>query len=415
VTWLFDRLASIGTDPTDDLDTRKRKALLVYLAVLILPISLVWGTLYLFLGAVSGVVAYAYFLVSLASIGLFARTRNFELLLGIQLLAISLAPTLSMWPTAGFLSSGAVGLWGILGPMGALVFSSVRSSIRWFALFAVAFLGAGILGEVTGGLSALPRWFSTTMLALNVIVGGAVVFTLLAVFAKQRKDAQDVADNLLINVLPRSIAERLKAEPQTIADSFSAASILFADVANFTPMAAGLKPAELVGMLDELFGQFDALVERYDLEKIKTIGDAYMAAAGIPAQREDHARALACLALDMMAVVQPDGPMGDRGLELRIGINSGPVVAGVIGRKRFLYDLWGDAVNIAGRMQSHGTVGRVQVTRATYELLKDEFELEPRGTIQVRGKGEMETWYLVGRRDGLAPQSTDSGVAAALM
>ncbi len=211
MTWLLDRLASIGADPLDDLDTRRRKALLVYLAVLILPISLVWGTLYLTLGAVSGVVAFAYFVISVASIALFARTRNFELLLWIQLLDICLAPTLSMWPTAGFLASGAVGLWGILGPMGALVFGTVRSSIRWFAVFAIAFLISGLLGEITGGLSRLPVWFSTTMIALNVIVGGAVVFTLLAVFAKQRQDAQERADGLLINVLPRSIAERLKS------------------------------------------------------------------------------------------------------------------------------------------------------------------------------------------------------------
>jgi guanylate cyclase len=398
VTWLLDRLASIGADPLDDLDTRRRKALLVYLAVLILPISLVWGTLYLTLGAVSGVVAFAYFVISVASIGLFARTRNFELLLWIQLLDICLAPTLSMWPTAGFLASGAVGLWGILGPMGALVFGTVRSSIRWFVLFAVAFLGAGLMGEITGGLSRLPVWFSTTMIALNVIVGGAVVFTLLAVFAKQRQDAQERADGLLINVLPRSIAERLKSEPQTIADSFSEASILFADVADFTPLANSLPPTEVVGMLDQLFGHFDELVERYELEKIKTIGDCYMAAAGIPVPREDHARALAGIGLDMLSAVSPDGPMGGLGLQLRIGINSGPVVAGVIGRKRFLYDLWGDAVNVAGRMQTQGTEGRIQVTRSTYDLLKDEFVLEPRGTIEIKGKGQMETWYLLARR-----------------
>jgi guanylate cyclase len=398
VTWLLDRLASIGADPLDDLDTRRRKALLVYLAVLILPISLVWGTLYLTLGAVSGVVAFAYFVISVASIGLFARTRNFELLLWIQLLDICLAPTLSMWPTAGFLASGAVGLWGILGPMGALVFGTVRSSIRWFAVFAIAFLISGLLGEITGGLSRLPVWFSTTMIALNVIVGGAVVFTLLAVFAKQRQDAQERADGLLINVLPRSIAERLKSEPQTIADSFSEASILFADVADFTPLANSLPPTEVVGMLDQLFGHFDELVERYELEKIKTIGDCYMAAAGIPVPREDHARALAGIGLDMLSAVSPDGPMGGLGLQLRIGINSGPVVAGVIGRKRFLYDLWGDAVNVAGRMQTQGTEGRIQVTRSTYDLLKDEFVLEPRGTIEIKGKGQMETWYLLARR-----------------
>ena len=398
MSWLLERLASIGANPDDDLETRKRKALLVYLAVLILPISLVWGTLYLTLGAVSGAVAYAYFVISVASIVLFARTRNFELLLRIQLLDISLAPTISMWPTAGFLASGAVGLWGILGPMGSLVFSSVRASIRWFLLFAAVFLASGLLGEITGGISSLPRWFSTTMLAMNVVVGGAVVFTLLAVFARQRQDAQDQAENLLLNILPRSIAEKLKAKPQTIADSFTAASILFADVADFTPLANSLPPTRLVEMLDQLFGHFDELVERYDLEKIKTIGDCYMAAAGIPVPREDHARALAEISLDMLDAVKPGGPMGELGLELRIGINSGPVVAGVIGRKRFLYDLWGDAVNIAGRMQTQGTQGRIQVTRSTYELLKDEFVLEPRGTIEIKGKGEMETWYLIGRR-----------------
>jgi adenylate cyclase len=400
VTWLLDRLATIGADPTDDLETRRRKALLVYLAALILPISLVWGTLYVALGAVAGLVAYGYFLVSLASIGLFAATRNFGLLLIIQLLDITLAPTLSMWPTAGFLASGAVGLWGILGPMGALVFGSVRSAIRWFAVFVVAFLGSGILGELTGGLSTLPRWFSTTMVALNVVVGGAVVFLLLAVFAKQRQDAQDVAENLLLNILPRTIADKLKADPSTIADSYSSASVLFADVVEFTPLAEALPAERVVEMLDQLFGHFDTLAERYDLEKIKTIGDCYMAAAGIPLPRPDHARTVALLALDMMEAVRASGAMGALDFELRIGLNSGPVVAGVIGRKRFLYDLWGDAVNTAGRMQTESIPGRIQTTRATYELLKDEFAFERRGTIPVKGKGDMETWYLLGRRDG---------------
>ena len=401
VTRLLAWLGDIGADPNDDDETRKRKALLVYLAVLIWPISLVWGILYLALGAPAGAVAIAYFVVSVGSIGLFARTRNFELLLRIQLLDITLAPTLSMWPTAGFLASGAVGLWGILGPMGALVFSTVPSSVRWFVVFAVAFLASGIAGELTGGLSTLPVWFSTTMLALNVIVGGAVVFALLAVFARQRQDAQERAEILLLNILPRSIADKLKATPQTIADSFTSASILFADVADFTPLAERISPVRVVEMLDQLFGHFDSLAERYDVEKIKTIGDCYMAAAGIPSPRSDHARTLALMALDMLDAVREQGAMGSLGFELRIGINSGPVVAGVIGRKRFLYDLWGDAVNTAGRMQTEGTPGRIQITRATYELLNDEFVCEPRGIVRVRGKGEMETWYLVGKRGGV--------------
>ena len=400
---LFDALlawlGSVGADPRDDQETRARKALLVYLAVLILPVSLVWGALFVALGAVSGLVAFGYFVVSVASIGLFAATRNFELLLRIQLLDITLAPTLSMFPAGGFLATGGVGLWGILGPLGALVFSSVRSSVRWFALFVAVFLGAGTLGELTGGLSRLPTWFSTTMLALNVVVGGTVVFILLAVFAQQRQDAQERAENLLLAILPRSIAEKLKARPQTIADQFGAASILFADVVDFTPRAENLPAAAVVGMLDDLFGHFDALAEKYELEKIKTIGDCYMIASGVPIPRPDHARALALMALDMVDGLRSRGDVGHLGLELRIGINSGPVVAGVIGRKRFLYDLWGDAVNTASRMESHGTPGRIQITRATYELLQDEFVCDYRGTVPVKGKGDMETWYLVGRRE----------------
>jgi guanylate cyclase len=169
-------------------------------------------------------------------------------------------------------------------------------------------------------------------------------------------------------------------------------------VVDFTPWSERLPPADVVGFLDRLFSRFDQLAERHGLEKIKTIGDAYMVAAGVPTPRPDHARALALMALDMLATMRAEDEVGQLGLELRVGINSGPVVAGVIGRKRFLYDLWGDAVNTASRMESHGTPGRIQITRSTYELLADEFECEPRGTIAVKGKGEVEVWHLLGSR-----------------
>jgi guanylate cyclase len=155
-------------------------------------------------------------------------------------------------------------------------------------------------------------------------------------------------------------------------------------------------------MLDHLFSHFDTLAERHELEKIKTIGDCYMVAAGVPSPRPDHARAIVLMALDMLEAMRSSDEVGHLGLELRIGINSGPVVAGVIGRKRFLYDLWGDAVNTASRMESHGTQGRIQITRATYELLGDEFECELRGTIPVKGKGDMEVWHVLGRKSSLA-------------
>ncbi len=391
-------LSRIGADPQDDQELRQKKSLLVLLAVLILPVSAVWGSVYLAFGSPVGIVPYIYFAISVGSLVLFARTRNLRLLLVIQLLDILLTTTAGQMLVGGFLPSGGVGLWGILAPLGALVFLEVRQAVRWFGAFVLVFLLTGIAGELLFSDADLPIWFTSTMLALNVIGTGAVAFTLLASFANQRNAALAESELLLMNILPRSIAERLKAATLTIADHFDSASILFADVVDFTPLAQRLPPAEVVGILDQLFSHFDALVERHGLEKIKTIGDCYMAAAGVPNPRPDHARKAALLALDMRDAVATSAVAGRSGLELRIGINSGPVVAGVIGTKRFLYDLWGDAVNTASRMESQSTPGEIQITRETYDLLKDEFVCRRRGTIQVKGKGRMETWYLEGSR-----------------
>ena len=303
--------ARIGADPRDTDELRLRKALLVLVCVLILPISLVWGAIYLAFGVTAGLIAWLYLLISVGAIAIFSRTRDTEAFLRVELLDILLAPTISMAFVGGFLPSGAVGLWGILAPLGALVFNGARSGVRWFIAFVALFLVSGIVGELAGGGSTLPPWFASTMIALNVTVAGTVVFGLLAQFVRQREEAlaalhveQDRAENLLLNILPRSIAERLKADAATIADQFAAASILFADVVDFTRMLDRLQPAEVVGLLDHLFTHFDLLAERYGVEKIKTIGDAYMVAAGVPTPRADHARVMALMALDMREAVR---------------------------------------------------------------------------------------------------------------
>jgi adenylate cyclase len=405
------RLARVGADPEDGEELRQKKTLLVLLAVLILPVSIVWGGLYLGFGSSVGILPFIYLAISIGSLVLFARTRSFRFLLVTQLLDILLLTAAGQMLVGGFLPSGGVGLWGILAPLGALVFLEVRRAVGWFGAFVLVFVLTGVAGEVLFRDADLPIGFTTTMLALNVVGAGAVAFTLLATFANQRNEAlaalrveQEKTDLLLMNILPRSIADRLKAASETIADHFDSASILFADVVDFTPFAQRLAPAEVVGILDQLFSRFDTLVERHGLEKIKTIGDAYMAAAGVPDPSPDHARRAALLALDMREAVTTSAVGDGSGLELRIGINSGPVVAGVIGSKRFLYDLWGDAVNTASRMESQSTPGKIQITRSTYELLRDEFVCRRRGTIEVKGKGQMETWYLVGPRmdDGRA-------------
>jgi guanylate cyclase len=241
----------------------------------------------------------------------------------------------------------------------------------------------------------LPEAFVQTFVVLNIIGVSFVVMMLLVTFARGRETAQARVEALLLNILPEEIAERLQDEPSAIADHFDDASILFADVVDFTPLAGRLDAREVVGMLDRLFTAFDELVDRYEVEKIKTIGDCYMAAAGVPRPRPDHAHALAGLALEMRDRARTSLPESD--LRLRIGISSGPVVAGVIGRRRFLYDLWGDTVNMASRMESHGTSDEIQITHSTWELLRDDFVTEPMGLVDVKGKGEVETWRLVGR------------------
>jgi class 3 adenylate cyclase len=203
-------------------------------------------------------------------------------------------------------------------------------------------------------------------------------------------------ENLLLNLLPEPIAERLKEEPGVIADKFEKATILFADLVNFTQISTTMSATKLVYLLNEIFSTFDELTEKHGLEKIKTIGDAYMVAGGIPIVRPDHAEASAEMALDMLVAIDELNVKLEATFDLRIGINSGPVVAGVIGTKKFIYDLWGNAVNTASRMESHGVPGRIQVSIYTYELLRDKYEFEERGLIDIKGQGEMRTYFLTG-------------------
>jgi class 3 adenylate cyclase len=214
------------------------------------------------------------------------------------------------------------------------------------------------------------------------------------------QEEQARTDALLHEMLPAGIVQRLKSGESLIADRFPSVSVLFADLVGFTPLTAELAPAEIVELLMELFSYFDSLIGKYGVEKIRTIGDNYMVAAGLPHPRPDHAHALANMALDMSAYIRSRPPHRNRRVDFRIGLSSGPVIAGVIGRRKFQYDLWGDTVNTASRMESSGTAGSIQITRETYELIKDEFACEPRGKVAVKGKGELETWYLLGPRPG---------------
>ena len=217
-------------------------------------------------------------------------------------------------------------------------------------------------------------------------------------YLKQLRVEREKSERLLLSILPGPIAHRLKQDPHTIADNFEDASVLFADIVGFTKLWSHISPQELVELLNEIFSAFDRLADRHGLEKIKTIGDAYMVVGGLPIPKENHAEAMAQMALDMQEVMEQFNQANREPFRIRIGMNTGPVIAGVIGRNKFIYDLWGDTVNIASRMESHGIANAIQVTEQTFDRLKDKFVFQKRGTIEVKGKGEMTTYLLLDKK-----------------
>jgi adenylate cyclase len=402
-TPLRDRVLSIGADPRDTADERFRKRLLVGVALVILPFGFLWGCLYWAVGEREvALTPWAYVAGSATSLVVFGWTGNLAFLRTAQQLLILVAPAAGTVMLGGLDESSSVILWSLFAPLGAVAFDRPGRAWPWFGAFVATILLALVLSEVVRPDGAdLPEAFVRTFDVLNIVVVSFVAMLLLVTFARGREAAQARVEALLLNVLPAEVAQRLQSDPNSIADHFDEVSILFADVVDFTPLSSRLDAREVVGLLDRLFTSFDELVDRHDVEKIKTIGDCYMVAAGVPRQRPDHAHALAGLALEMGECAKnclPEGTEPD--LRLRIGISSGPVVAGVIGRRRFLYDLWGDTVNMASRMESHGTPDAIQITRSTWELLCDDFVVEPLGLVDVKGKGAVETWRLVGPRGG---------------
>ena len=395
---LIHRIAGIGADPDDDDEIRLKKSLLVLCALPFVFAGVVWGLMYMFFGELlAGMIPLSYAGISLLSILHFGLTRRYRVFRFSQLLLILLLPFLLMVTLGGYVNGSAVILWALVCPLGALLFDEPLHALRWFLAFLGLVILSGVLQPYIDSANNLSTGTVVFFFAMNLVGVGSIVFLMVAYFVGQKNIFQEKSEALLLNILPRDIVKILRNEPRTIADHFEGASILFADVVDFTPLSATMTPIELVELLNEVFSHFDQLAEKYGLEKIKTIGDCYMVASGVPRPRPDHAQALLSMALEMQAFISRNEFFGHR-LAFRIGLNSGPVVAGVIGRKKFIYDLWGDAVNTASRMESHGAEGSIQITRATYELVKDEFVCEPQGTINVKGKGEMEVWFVTGRR-----------------
>lgn len=280
---------------------------------------------------------------------------------------------------------GFLGLWTLTGVVGMLV-----------SIFVVP--GPGLEAADDPVFQSVMMVFSVSWVAL-LFVGFGFVTIQRAERAEDALEAEHArSEALLNNLLPEEIAARLKAEPdETIADSLPQVAILFADIVNFTPRSAKMKPEKVVDFLNRIFSTFDALAEKHGIEKIKTIGDAYMVAAGIPIPCSDPVHRVAEMALDMLETTRALSKELLDGVEVRIGLHTGPAVAGVIGSRKLFYDVWGETVNTASRMESHGASGRIQVTEVVREELLDDYNFEPRGTVEVKGMGPVETWWLTGR------------------
>jgi adenylate cyclase len=387
----------IGAAATDTDQTALQKRLAVVLFAGTVPFTLLWSAIYLMAHVPFAAAVPAFYSVfTLVNTAFFAWTRNLEIYRFTQLLLILILPWLVTIALGGFQQSSVVIIWAALCPLGSLLLEEPRRTLIWIVGF-IALLVVTALLQPHLAPADLPDAFVTWFFALNVGSVIAIAFGLLHYFVRRRNFFQERSEMLLLNILPKEISEALKTEPRAIAAHYDDASILFADIVEFTPMAATMMPLSLVDLLNEVFECFDALVDKYDLEKIKTIGDCYMVAAGVPRPRADHAHALVNFALDMQAEIGRR-TFGGRTLAFRIGINSGPVVAGVIGRRKFIYDLWGETVNMASRMESHGQSGVIQITRNTFNLVSDEFDCEARGTIDVKGAGRVETWCVTGRK-----------------
>jgi adenylate cyclase len=401
---IIKKIPRIGSDPTDSDEIRLKKSLLASASVLVILAAAVWGTTFCLLGELSsGIISLFYSMVTLGSLVYFSHSHKYRVFLFSQLVMGLLLPFCHMILLGGVIDSSAVFLWSLISPLGALIFYGPKQALFWWLAYIGLLVAGGVLTSVLHVQNYLTAGWKVTFFVLNLGGVSSIVIVMLNYFNRKRNEVLQLlrieekkADNLLLNILPKEIAIRLKNEERTIAEQFDCASILFADLVGFTSLTTRLAPDEMVTLLNDVFSHFDTLVEKYGLEKIRTIGDNYMVAAGAPRRRKDHAQALARMALEMRQYIGNLPLLGDQRVEFRIGINSGPVIGGVIGRRKFVYDLWGDAVNIASRMESQGLAGKIQITSTTRDLIQEQFLCKPRGTVSIKGRGEMKTWFLEG-------------------
>ncbi len=393
---------------------RLKKSLLVFATGLFCTGSMLWLFLYGQMGPqFSATAPFVFQLLLVANLIYFLQSGNFDWFRITQLSLFLFAPFVVQWSIGNFITASGTSLWGLLAPIGAVLFCGPRESIAWFIayIFLTAlsgFFDYYLAGAPVSNTHKVSTETSVVFFALNFAAISSIVYLLLryAIVEKGKLQAtlqethrllqeeQDRSERLLLNILPGPIAERLKHDNQAIADGFSDVTVMFVDIVNFTRLAEGMTPQQVFAMLNRIFSSFDELAEQYGMEKIKTIGDAYMVAGGLNNETGNYTRSIAELAIAMRDLLHRDFTVNDLHLDVRIGIGTGPVVAGVVGKKKFIYDLWGDTVNLASRITSEGTPGMIHVDGTTFQRLAEAFDFSAPMEIYLKGKGNTRVYRL---------------------
>ncbi len=428
--WLGNLRQRVISDKDNERD-RLNKTLAIFACGLMSFGAMLWLAIYWAMGIrFSATVPLCYLALSGGSLALYLWNRNFGLFRFIQVSLFLFVPFIMQWSIGSYVSSSGVMLWALLAPVGVMIFQGPRESLPWFFAYIVMTATSGFfdyyLGE--GAQQGVTMQSIAVFFSLNFAAMSTIVYLLISYFIRQRDKLQanldtqhrllqleqEKSERLLLNILPGPIADRLKEQQMTIADGFADVTVMFADIINFTQLSEEMPPKFMVTMLNEVFSHYDRLAEQHGLEKIKTIGDAYMVAGGLDLHHRydaehtppaDYTTAICELALDMRDYMNSQAGVKRARLQIHVGIGTGPVVAGVIGMKKFIYDLWGDTVNIASRVTAEATAGMILVDHTTYRRVRHSFEFEGPHTISVKGKGEVTVYRLTSRKAPGAEQS----------
>ena len=402
--------------PNDTEEQKLQKTLLIFACGLMGFAAMLWLVIYHAMGIrYSATVPLIYLAVSATTLAIYLWNLNFEFFRFAQTSLYLFVPFIMQWSIGSYVTSSGVMLWALLAPIGVMVFQGPKESVPWFFAYLVMTAVSGFfdyyLAYGTEKTTGLPLQTIAVFFVLNFAAMSTIVYLLVVYFVRQKerlKEAldrqhallqieQDRSERLLLNVLPGHIAERLKRDPSVIADGLADCTVMFADLTDFTRLTEKLPPRDMVAMLNEVFSWFDALAEKYDVEKIKTIGDAYMVAGGLLDHDAKYTEAIINMALDVRDKLGELKTGAGESLGIHIGIGSGPVVAGVIGVKKFIYDLWGNAVNQAARLTSEATTGGILVDATTYRRLRGLYQFEGPEPLTVKGQRQITAYRLIAR------------------